>query len=418
MHIIESITDSTFSKRQQICVVLGMHRCGTSVLTRGLQALGLSLGDNLMPAMIGDNEKGFWEDLDINAINIRLLELIGSSWHDIAENRPENYSSRKFIELRAEAASLIQAKILHFPFFAFKDPRSSRLLPFWHLVFDCLRIQPVYVIASRNPLSVAISLKTRNKFSIQKGLILWLDYQVCAINFTRDRLRVFVDYDQLLERPHAQLARIANTLGISYNEKCPNVTEYVNTFLDDSQRRVYLHDDLEDSPLDELSVVASKLYYALASNSSADTNYNESEVNDMMLKAHSYLSKNRSLFEYIQFQENQLMDLLHQLTQAEQFSEQSQQLSEQSQQLSEQSQQQSELLRNEVTLLKDSCCLANVNIGRLQTTVDFQVSLLSQYREENSHLADVIAYYQASFSWWITYPMRFMRAFWKRKAAK
>ena len=47
-----------------IIAVLGMHRSGTSAVARGLKALGVDLGENLMPPVEGNNEKGFWEDRD------------------------------------------------------------------------------------------------------------------------------------------------------------------------------------------------------------------------------------------------------------------------------------------------------------------------------------------------------------------
>ena len=58
---------------KRLVVVLGMHRSGTSAVTRGLLATGISFGENLLQPLIGVNEKGFWEDLDILEFNERLL---------------------------------------------------------------------------------------------------------------------------------------------------------------------------------------------------------------------------------------------------------------------------------------------------------------------------------------------------------
>ncbi len=49
-----------------LIVVLGMHRSGTSVLTRAMETLGANLGSRLMPAAAGNNDKGFFEDIDVN----------------------------------------------------------------------------------------------------------------------------------------------------------------------------------------------------------------------------------------------------------------------------------------------------------------------------------------------------------------
>ena len=48
-------------------LVLGMHRSGTSALTRVLNLLGVELGDRLMPAG-DDNPLGFWEHADVVAV--------------------------------------------------------------------------------------------------------------------------------------------------------------------------------------------------------------------------------------------------------------------------------------------------------------------------------------------------------------
>lgn len=67
-------------ENKKLIVVLGMHRSGTSAITRGLQVLGVNLGDNLMPPVEGNNAKGFFEDLDLNALNVELLQTLRSDW--------------------------------------------------------------------------------------------------------------------------------------------------------------------------------------------------------------------------------------------------------------------------------------------------------------------------------------------------
>ena len=75
---------SVSSTIQPIVVVLGMHRSGTSTVARALQSVGVSLGDRLMPAAPGNNDKGFFEDLDIVNFNERLLSAVGHAWHSIS----------------------------------------------------------------------------------------------------------------------------------------------------------------------------------------------------------------------------------------------------------------------------------------------------------------------------------------------
>ncbi|MFM0308870.1 hypothetical protein P0D71_13905 [Paraburkholderia sp. RL17-383-BIF-A] len=56
-----------------LVVVLGMHRSGTSAITRAMETMGADFGSRLMPAVAGVNDKGFFEDLDIVAINMEIM---------------------------------------------------------------------------------------------------------------------------------------------------------------------------------------------------------------------------------------------------------------------------------------------------------------------------------------------------------
>ena len=72
------------TKPQRLIVVLGMHRSGTSAMTRGLQVMGVDLGDRMMPPVAGNNAKGFWEDIDLNALNIEMLQAFTLSvWREV-----------------------------------------------------------------------------------------------------------------------------------------------------------------------------------------------------------------------------------------------------------------------------------------------------------------------------------------------
>ena len=50
---------------KRLIIMLGMHRSGTSTITRGLKVLGVELGNKLMPPVLGDNDKGYFEDIDL-----------------------------------------------------------------------------------------------------------------------------------------------------------------------------------------------------------------------------------------------------------------------------------------------------------------------------------------------------------------
>src|SRR3546814_15012580 len=65
-------------------LILGMHRSGTSALTRVLNLLGVALGERLMPAGKG-NESGHWESLAVYEAHEQLLTALGRRWDDFRE---------------------------------------------------------------------------------------------------------------------------------------------------------------------------------------------------------------------------------------------------------------------------------------------------------------------------------------------
>ena len=178
--------------RQRLIIVLGMHRSGTSALTRGVKALGVHLGDRLMPAIEGDNEKGFWEDLDVNRFNIELMRHLGQEWHALQPINASEFQREDLVSFRLRAIELVRKKIGGALVFGIKDPRIARLLPFWKRVFEHLGADVAYVIALRHPMSVARSLQKRDGFEAEKAYYLWLGHMVPSILGSEGSPRVVV----------------------------------------------------------------------------------------------------------------------------------------------------------------------------------------------------------------------------------
>ncbi|MEM9170553.1 MAG: hypothetical protein AAGC56_12985, partial [Pseudomonadota bacterium] len=203
------------SVRKRIVVILGMHRSGTSALTRGVQVLGAALGDRLMAGRAGDNDKGFFEDLDIYRLNETLLRRCGTSWRGLEPLDGAAFAGEAFADLRAKAADLLARKLdgLDGPF-AVKDPRLCLLMPFWRAVCGDLGVSCDYVVALRHPADVARSLEKRNGAAIPVGLALWTRYTLGALEASRFGRRTFVLYDALLDDPGGQLRRISDALSL------------------------------------------------------------------------------------------------------------------------------------------------------------------------------------------------------------
>ncbi len=193
----------------RLVVVLGMHRSGTSAITRALQVLQVHLGDRLMPPHEQINARGFWEDLDIYELNVEMLHALDTEWYQaspITEADVEILRAKGFV---LKATALLRRKMAHCELFGFKDPRLGRLLPFWLEVFRHDAIDVRYILALRNPMSVAASLRKRDGFEASFSYLLWLVHTVGSVAGSVDRPRIAVDFDRLLQDPRRQLERIA-----------------------------------------------------------------------------------------------------------------------------------------------------------------------------------------------------------------
>lgn len=222
--------------KKQIFVVLGMHRSGTSVITRGLQALGVDLGPRLLPPEAGINDKGFWEDIDITAFDVDLLKDLGHDWHTLTPILEQEMESPAITPLKLRAAQLLRSRLTDTDVFGLKDPRMARLMPFWLQVFEHLQIDASFVVACRNPMNVAHSLAKRDGFALEKGYLLWFEHMLQSVKHTEQYRRIFVDYDLMLSNPQYQLERISSALGLPFSADNQSFLEYRNEFLELSLR--------------------------------------------------------------------------------------------------------------------------------------------------------------------------------------
>jgi hypothetical protein len=217
-------------------IVLGMHRSGTSAFARGMAALGVYLGDNFLDAQ-EDNPTGYWEDKGIFDLNERILAAMGLKWTDAAVIDDTSWKLEAVQALRAEASEYLRNKLAIRPVWGFKDPRTVRLLPFWRSVFQDLGTDDRYLIAIRNPLSVAASLAERQGMDQATSHVLWLAYMVPYLSEVAARPFVTADYDLLMSDPAGQLERIARALELPIGEEPrAEIARFSSDFLDPDLR--------------------------------------------------------------------------------------------------------------------------------------------------------------------------------------
>lgn len=196
-------------------IVLGMHRAGTSALAGALDALGLPLGREMVPAQ-ADNPGGYWENAEGVQIHERLLLALGRGWDDLRP-LPEGWlDSEAGLAAAAALEAWLQADFAGRPLWAFKDPRTCRLLPLWQRVLGRLGIEPAYLLSLRGPEEVARSLQARDGQSLHQARLLWAQHLVMAEAATRGSARTAVAYADLLADPVAALEGVAAALDLSW----------------------------------------------------------------------------------------------------------------------------------------------------------------------------------------------------------
>jgi hypothetical protein len=274
------------ASRDTLIVVLGMHRSGTSVLTRAMHVLGAELGTHLMPPAQGINDKGFFEDLDVNTFNIELMRAMDMDWHTMAPISLEQIAPQRMARFQHEALHLLYEKCAGRRILAIKDPRISRLLPFWQPIFEQLNRRVVYAIAFRNPISVSDSLAKRDQFPEEKSHLLWLAHTVPALDMTRGQQRAIISYDRLMDAPRAELERVAHELDL------PVIATRLDTF-----ERDFLENTLRHSrhTMHDVSVLESapqhlkELYEALEQSLVDCTQDETRRLETAIAQARSYL---------------------------------------------------------------------------------------------------------------------------------
>lgn len=220
------------SRSKAVCI-LGMHRSGTSVMSRAVNLLGADLGNKaeLLPPGKA-NPKGFWEHTRIIKLNHRMLRTFGRSWDSTVPLPDRWWESSRTQPIRQELKRLIQRDFGGKQLWAWKDPRTCLVIPLWQSVLREMNTDLVYVIVVRNPLDVATSLYKRNGFTLKKSLNIWAHYTLSALYWTSGAKRVIVHYDQLISDWESQLKRVSNALDIPWPKRENQLKRSMESFLD------------------------------------------------------------------------------------------------------------------------------------------------------------------------------------------
>lgn len=188
-------------------VVLGMHRCGTSMTAGILHHLGVHMGDyGFKPN--GWNEKGYFENRYITEINEKILSKAGGLW-----NNPPSRERILTLGRMNEIGEIVNREKREL--WGWKDPRTCLTIE----IFLPFIENPYYVIIKRNRQSVVDSLYDRGgKLEDRQKLGNLYDVYVerCDefIKTVDSKKALTLQYEDIINNSKIYIDKIADFIGV------------------------------------------------------------------------------------------------------------------------------------------------------------------------------------------------------------
>ncbi|MFT4517926.1 MAG: GT2 family glycosyltransferase [Halioglobus sp.] len=239
-------------------IVLGMHRSGTSAFTGILDILGVNLGSKMLETQ-ADNPKGFFENKFVVLANDCILDTLQMSWDDtfpLPSNWTETFNDTQLVK---DIQTFLREDMVEGQLCALKDPRLSRLLPLWLPLFAAEDVSPHIALVIRHPLEIAQSLHSRNGFSTEKSLLLWMQHMLDAERNTRHLPRGFVKFESLLQAPEETVEKVFLSTGLQLLPSSDKSSDELAQFLDGNLR----HHTFSEQELDSQCFKTVADYYRL-----------------------------------------------------------------------------------------------------------------------------------------------------------
>jgi hypothetical protein len=197
--------------------IIGMHRSGTSMVTRMLATCGMQVGPThelLGPS--SENPTGYWERRPMVLLNDAVLERLELAWDHVPALPPAGWEQDDAFDAELAEARRIVASFPSDAPWGWKDPRTSITLPFWERALDGTADA---VLCVRNPLDVAASLATRGGTSPRHAYSLWHAYSERALELARPRRHVVTHYDAYFHDARVELERVCAAIGLAPTEE-------------------------------------------------------------------------------------------------------------------------------------------------------------------------------------------------------
>lgn len=214
-----------------VILVLGMHRSGSSALTRVLSLLGVELGEHLLEPMEGVNSEGFWESKRAVEVHERLLAELDTAWYDFRPLPDGWLESGPAERAREQLGTLMLSEFDPLTPAAVKDPRMCRLVPLWLRVLRDVRRPAMAVFPLRDAEAITASLLKRDGIVPGVSRRLWLASVLEAVRDTEGLPRVCAGFEELLTDWRQTAERIATALDLKWPRSIEDAGPDIDRFL-------------------------------------------------------------------------------------------------------------------------------------------------------------------------------------------
>jgi hypothetical protein len=231
---IAAIADA--SQRRRIVVVLGMHRSGTSLCAHVLSAMGIDMADNIGVAR--GNDKGHWERWEIVEFHDHILRLFNRDYHGPFHDFSLPvawWADPRVHQIKDEIVAFLKQRMGESDF-GFKDPRTVRLMPLWHQIFNDLKLVPKFVLCLRNPAQVARSLNSRDGIDNDIGEYRWLVHMADFFRYSGSFDVCAVEYEEWFRDPLSNFERLRAFLDLQWQQSAADLDLVLSGIIDPALR--------------------------------------------------------------------------------------------------------------------------------------------------------------------------------------
>ncbi len=170
-----------------VVVVLGMHKSGTTLISKTLHHSGFCMGD--FDEKRGYDQGNQYEHEDVLNLDFEVLNCAGQRSIDLEIKESYSWTDDHL----KSAKNIVQSMQSH-ENWGFKEPRMALIYPLWQEALPDHKIIVVY----RNPYEVLRHYGTMNRWARFKTLSVWCQYNYNILESIKGREAFVCSYHQFM----------------------------------------------------------------------------------------------------------------------------------------------------------------------------------------------------------------------------